>query len=150
MNAQDLLADLQSLAQDLVEFERKYGLPSASFYHNYHSGQEPPEGEELDFNEWASVYKTWLTRQAQYREALSVESIVSTDPERMGGAPVFRGTRVPVKTLFDYVRWGYALEEFLECFPSVSRNDALAVLAKAEHLTLQQAALKLRHEDSIG
>lgn len=138
MDAQSILTDLQTLAQDLVKFERKYGLPSATFYRDYTNGQEPFEGQALDFGEWASVYQTWLARQAQHREVLQAEPIVTSDPERMGGAPVFRGTRVPVKTLFDYVRWGYALEEFLEFFPSVSRQDALAVLAEAERLTLRQ------------
>ncbi len=64
---------------------------------------------------------------------------ITVDPEILGGAPVFRGTRVPVKTLFDYLRWNYSLEDFLEYFPSVSRQAAEAVLAEAERLTLQHS-----------
>ena len=44
------------------------------------------------------------------------------DPEVLGGTPVFKGTRVPVATLFDYLEDDYSLEEFLECFPTVSRE----------------------------
>lgn len=62
---------------------------------------------------------------------------ITIDPEILGGTPVFRGTRVPVKTLFDYLRWNYTLEEFLEYFPSVSRDAAETVLAEAERATLQ-------------
>lgn len=64
---------------------------------------------------------------------------ITVDPEILGGTPVFRGTRVPVKTLFDYLRWNYSLEDFLEYFPSVSRQAAEAVLAEAERLTLQNS-----------
>lgn len=62
---------------------------------------------------------------------------ITIDPEILGGTPVFSGTRVPPKTLFDYLRWNYTLEEFLEYFPSVSRNNAEAILAEAERATLQ-------------
>ncbi len=50
--------------------------------------------------------------------------IVTIDPEVLGGKPVFRGTRVPVQSLFDYLEWDYTLSEFLECFPSVTREVA--------------------------
>jgi uncharacterized protein (DUF433 family) len=50
----------------------------------------------------------------------------------MGGVPVFRGTRVPVKTLFDYLKAGDNLAEFLDDFPTVSQEQALSVLAEAE------------------
>jgi uncharacterized protein (DUF433 family) len=53
---------------------------------------------------------------------------VHCDPEIMSGLPVFVGTRVPVKSLFDYLAGGETLEEFLEQFPSVSREQAVAVL----------------------
>jgi uncharacterized protein (DUF433 family) len=57
---------------------------------------------------------------------------VSRDPEVMSGALCFAGTRVPVKNLFDYFESGSSLEEFLEDFPSVSRETALAVLEAAQ------------------
>jgi len=53
---------------------------------------------------------------------------IHRDPEIQGGVPVFIGTRVPVKNLFDYVDSGEALERFLEDFPSVSREQAIAAL----------------------
>jgi uncharacterized protein (DUF433 family) len=62
---------------------------------------------------------------------------ITIDPEILGGTPVFRGARVPVKTLFDYLRWNYTLEEFLEYFPSASRDAGETVLVEAEHATLQ-------------
>jgi uncharacterized protein (DUF433 family) len=56
----------------------------------------------------------------------------------MHGVPVFRGTRVPVQTLFDYLEGGDSLEDFLEGFPTVSRKVALAALEEAKQLLLTQ------------
>ena len=56
------------------------------------------------------------------------------DPEIMHGTPVFRGTRVPVQTLFDYLEGGDSLDEFLEGFPTVSRELALQALEEAKQL----------------
>lgn len=53
---------------------------------------------------------------------------VSIDPDRLGGEPVFRSTRVPVKTLFDYLGGGYSLEVFLDHFEGVTREQAEGVL----------------------
>jgi uncharacterized protein (DUF433 family) len=53
---------------------------------------------------------------------------IETDPEIMSGAPVFRGTRVPVRSLFEYLEDNLSLAEFLEYFPTVRREDAIAVL----------------------
>jgi uncharacterized protein (DUF433 family) len=60
--------------------------------------------------------------------AMSASDLITIDPEILGGTPVFKGTRVPVKTLIEYLEDKYTLEEFLECFPTVSRDLALAVL----------------------
>ena len=57
---------------------------------------------------------------------------INIDPETMGGTPVFTGTRVPIQALFDYIETGETIEEFLENFPSVSRNFAIEVLEKAK------------------
>ena len=59
------------------------------------------------------------------------QNIVHSDPEILGGTSVFVGTRVPVKNLFDYLEGGYTLEQFLDQFPSVSRNQAIAALELA-------------------
>ena len=58
--------------------------------------------------------------------------LITTDSDILGGTPVFRGTRVPVKTLFEYLENNYSLAEFLECFPSVSREVVLALLAQSQ------------------
>jgi uncharacterized protein (DUF433 family) len=63
---------------------------------------------------------------------------ISINPEVLGGTPVFRGTRVPVTTLFSYLE-KYSLEEFLDQFPSVSRDVAVTVLSQAERYTLEHA-----------
>ena len=60
------------------------------------------------------------------------EPIITRDPEILSGIPVFRGTRVPFKNLLDYLEGGYSLDEFLEQFPSVKREDAIAALEQAK------------------
>ncbi len=67
------------------------------------------------------------------------QAIVTRDPEILGGAAVFRGTRVPVKALFDYLEGGETLEGFLRGFPTVSRDLAIAALEEAEALLNSQA-----------
>ncbi|HWF44563.1 MAG TPA: DUF433 domain-containing protein [Candidatus Kapabacteria bacterium] len=64
---------------------------------------------------------------------------ITVDPETMGGVPVFRGTRVPVSTLFQYLERNYSLEDFLYEFPTVSKEVAIAVLSNAERFTLEHA-----------
>lgn len=66
-------------------------------------------------------------------------SEIVRDPETMGGIPVFRGTRVPVKTLFDYLRGNDTLAEFLDDFPTVTEQQVQAVLEAAE-LSVEAAA----------
>lgn len=61
-----------------------------------------------------------------------MESIVVRDPGVMSGEPTFRGTRVLVRTLFDYLEAGHSLERFLEGFPTVSRDMALQALEEAK------------------
>ena len=61
--------------------------------------------------------------------------IVHSDPEILGGTPVFVGTRVPVKSLYDYLEAGDSLDEFLDSFPSVSREQAIAALELAREMT---------------
>lgn len=56
---------------------------------------------------------------------------ITIDPDVLGGTPVFQHTRVPVQTLFDYIADGYTLEEFLDNFPTVRREDAILVLEEA-------------------
>ena len=63
---------------------------------------------------------------------LSLDGVVWISSERMDGQPCFYGTRVPIKILFDYIEGGEPLDEFLEGFPDVSREQALAVLEAAK------------------
>jgi uncharacterized protein (DUF433 family) len=66
----------------------------------------------------------------------TVERAISRDPDVMHGTPVFRGTRVPVQTLFEYLEGGDTLEDFLEGFPTVGRELAIQALEEAKHLLL--------------
>lgn len=66
--------------------------------------------------------------------------MITVDPGILGGTPAFKGARVPVKTLFDYLEDDYSLEEFLECFPSVTREMARRVLERSEAALLEPAA----------
>ena len=61
----------------------------------------------------------------------NVLSIVHSDPDILGGVPVFRGTRVRLRNLIDYVEGGHSLDEFLDAFPTVSREQAVAALDAA-------------------
>ncbi|MEX1256907.1 MAG: DUF433 domain-containing protein [Gemmatimonadota bacterium] len=67
---------------------------------------------------------------------------VHSDPEIMGGTPVFVGTRVPAKTLLDYIEGGDTLDEFLDHFPSVTREQAIAALELGNSLLLDKAAAR--------
>ncbi|HXC33129.1 MAG TPA: DUF433 domain-containing protein [Verrucomicrobiae bacterium] len=69
----------------------------------------------------------------------SMNNIVVRDPDILGGTPVFRGTRVPLQTLFDYLEGGDTLEEFLQGFPTVSREMAIAALEEARQLLSARA-----------
>jgi uncharacterized protein (DUF433 family) len=60
--------------------------------------------------------------------------VIIKDRDILGGTPVFRGTRVPLQALFDYLEGGDTLEEFLDGYPSVSREMAIAALEEAKEL----------------
>lgn len=63
-----------------------------------------------------------------------MQDVITRDPEEMHGTPVFRGTRVPVQTLFDYIENGESLDDFLEGFPTVSRELTVQVLEECRQL----------------
>jgi uncharacterized protein (DUF433 family) len=73
------------------------------------------------------------------RDNQNMGQAIVRDPEIMHGTPVFRGTRVPAQTLFDYIEGGETLEDFLEGFPTVSRDLAVQALEEAKHLLLARA-----------
>ena len=71
MSIRELLIDIHALEGELIKFEQKYGIRSETLYNAYIAGEEPEnENWVMDFGEWASVYKTWLTRQAEYRNEI--------------------------------------------------------------------------------
>ena len=65
--------------------------------------------------------------------------LISIDPDILGGTPVFLGTRVPVETLFDYLSGGDSLDLFLSDFPTVKRDQAIAVLSASIELLIAQS-----------
>ena len=89
--------------------------------------------EVLDFKHFTRTQKTGIGI------AMEVSDLITIDPDILGGTPVFKGTRVPVKTLFEYLENNYSLEEFLECFPSVTHDMACRVLARSEAVLLAPA-----------
>ena len=70
---------------------------------------------------------------------MSFDDLITINPEILGGAPVFKGTRVPVRALFEYLENDYSLEEFLECFPSLSRETVRQVLERSQQALLSAA-----------
>ena len=70
---------------------------------------------------------------------IQLDLIVQRDPDILGGTPVFRGTRVPIRSLFDYLEGGDSLEEFLRQFPSVRRDQAIGLLDFARDAVLADA-----------
>jgi uncharacterized protein (DUF433 family) len=67
------------------------------------------------------------------------QSVIHSDPEILGGTPVFIGTRVPAQTLIDYLEGGHPLDEFLDDFPSVTREQAVAALEEAKKILVSGA-----------
>lgn len=71
---------------------------------------------------------------------MDIHKVVHSDPGILGGMPVFVGTRVPVKTLYDYLEGGDSLNEFLDDFPAVTRDQAIAALELGRGMTEAHAA----------
>lgn len=65
---------------------------------------------------------------------MDIRSIISKSPEVLGGTPVFAGTRVPIETLFDHLESGVPLDEFLDDFPTVTKEQAVALLEIANKI----------------
>ena len=71
---------------------------------------------------------------------MRTQELIVSSPDILGGTPVFTGTRVPVKNLTDYIEAGDTLDEFLEDFPSVSREQAVKFVEQAKEALLAQLA----------
>lgn len=97
--------------------------------------------KRLTINEWKAFDRevepkrtSILRRTGPCCILLSMSSVVTQHPEILGGEPVFTGTRVPAKSLFDHLEAGDSIEQFLEGFPSVKREQVIALLEEArEH-----------------
>ena len=74
---------------------------------------------------------------------MDIKGLITIDKEILGGQPVFNGTRVPVESLFDYLEAGISLSNFLDNFPSVSKQQAISVLEIANKLLSSQNIEKL-------
>ncbi len=72
--------------------------------------------------------------------ALPDGRVFHSDPKTLGGTPVFVGTRVPVRTLVEYLEGGYSLDEYLDSFPTVRREQAVVFLQEAARLLLGKVA----------
>lgn len=70
---------------------------------------------------------------------LMASTVIHSDPDILGGVPIFTGTRVPLHTLLDYIEAGDSLNEFLEDFPSVTREQAISALRAAERMLVSDA-----------
>lgn len=69
---------------------------------------------------------------------MNINEVVEVDPEKMSGVPVFRGTRVPISHLFEYLESGETVNEFLDQFPSVTRGQVLGALELSKESLLAQ------------
>jgi uncharacterized protein (DUF433 family) len=86
-----------------------------------------------------SFFGFYAQAENSYWYGMDVSDLITVNPDILGGTPVFKGTRVPVKTLFEYLENNYSLEEFLECFPSVTGEMARRVLERSEAVLLAPA-----------
>ena len=74
---------------------------------------------------------------------MDIQDIINIDKDILGGQPVFKGTRVPVESLFDHLETGVSLDDFLDDFPSVSKEQAIALLNIANKLLTYKDIAKL-------
>jgi hypothetical protein len=79
MNLTEIIQDIHACEEDLLMFERKYGILSETFYESYRNGEEPADDAwVLDWNDWAGAYEIWLRRRRQYQQA--IESLKQSTP----------------------------------------------------------------------
>ena len=72
MTLDEILRDIHAMEEDLLTYERKYGVLSDTFYESYHNGEEPADSAwVLDWSDWAGAYEIWLRRRQQYQEAMN-------------------------------------------------------------------------------
>jgi len=74
---------------------------------------------------------------------MDIKDLISKDPEILGGKPVFKGTRVPIESLFDHLEAGVSIDEFLEDFPTVTKEQAIFALEIANKILTSKDLDKL-------
>jgi uncharacterized protein (DUF433 family) len=84
------------------------------------------------------VERIGFAAHPSYNYCVKIENLVEVNPRKMSGTPVFTGTRVPLKNLFDYLEAGDGLDVFLGDFPTVTRDQALGVLELSKQTLLSQ------------
>ena len=94
---------------------------------------------EAFLSAFPQVSREWAIAKFKKRALAEIDQVIHSDKSRVSGWPVFRGTRLPVKNLFDYLADGYTLDEFLEHFPSASREQAMTALNAARKAMEAQA-----------
>jgi uncharacterized protein (DUF433 family) len=91
--------------------------------------REPPPIPDCCFHERQQL---WLAKGCGRRYGVPMEKVVTRNPEILGGEPVFAGTRVPIRSLFDHLEAADSIADFLEGFPSVKREQVLALLEESK------------------
>jgi uncharacterized protein (DUF433 family) len=98
-----------------------------------------PENPEVAFSlprrGSAGIFRTHLNQGPM----MAASSVIHSDPDILGGTPVFVGTRVPLKNLIDYLEGGHPLDDFLDDFPTVTREQVLSALDEAQEALSQRA-----------
>ena len=94
---------------------------------------------EVFLSEFPQVSREWAISEFKKKALADIDQVVHSDKSRVSGWPVFRGTRLPVKNLFDYMAGGYTLDEFLEQFPSANKEQAEMALDAARRAMEAQA-----------
>jgi uncharacterized protein (DUF433 family) len=97
------------------------------------------EKRDLQILSIQRIFSCRMNTTANQTKHAALSDYIVTDREILGGEPVFRGTRVPVASLFEHLESDCSLDEFLENFPTVTRAAAVAVLMGAQELTLEEA-----------
>ena len=102
----------------------------------------------------APAFKTLDLRPAANVEFIlrlicNVSSVVTQHPDVLGGEPVFAGTRVPAKSLFDHLEAGDSIEQFLEGFPSVKREQVIALLEDSKALVLAARSMRILLDENL-
>ncbi len=82
------------------------------------------------------MFTLGMLKGQEQMQSVDLSRVVHVDPEILGGTPVFVGTRVPIRSLFDHLEGGDSIEDFLRGFPSVKREQVIGILEESRHRVL--------------